>query len=229
VSSFVYFEEPYHRRYAHARHHTYTYHRKLDAQMPPDTPFSFWGWWRDISGLNLIAFQAAAFYKCASGKYSGMIREFTPESELSKLKWSARFYLLAYGGVAVAIALGADFLLWYLVLPRLLGGPVMLLYGMVQHTEMAEESMDIRESTRSFSTNAFNRFIYMNMNYHVEHHLFPTVPFHTLPGLNVEIRSQLPEPDPGFLAISWWSLRTAFQRSFGKVPNENLGRSIPMA
>ena len=105
----------------------------------------------------------------------------------------------------------------------------MLLYGMVQHTEMQEEVMDIRESTRSFSTNALNRFVYMNMNYHVEHHLYPTVPFHALPRLSAKIRSQIPPPDPGFLWISWWSMKTAFQRSFGRVPNQNLGRSIPVA
>ena len=110
LSSFIYFEEPYHRRYAHARHHTYTYHKQYDAQMPQGTPFTFREWWRDIIGLNLFIFQGAAFLKCASGRYSDIIREFTPDSELPKLKWSARIYLLGYAAVGVAIALGAEFL-----------------------------------------------------------------------------------------------------------------------
>ena len=40
----------------------------------------------------------------------------------------------------------------------------------------------------------------MNMNYHVEHHMFPMVPFHALPRLHALIRDDLPEPSPSILA-----------------------------
>ncbi|WP_198954384.1 fatty acid desaturase, partial [Kineosporia sp. R_H_3] len=36
-----------------------------------------------------------------------------------------------------------------------------------------------------------NRFLYWNMNYHVEHHMFPTVPYHRLPELHEEIKGDL--------------------------------------
>ena len=32
--------------------------------------------------------------------------------------------------------------------------------------------------------NPINRFLYLNMNYHVEHHMFPLVPYHNLPKLH---------------------------------------------
>ena len=32
--------------------------------------------------------------------------------------------------------------------------------------------------------NPISRFIYWNMNYHVEHHMFPMVPYHALPRLH---------------------------------------------
>ncbi len=44
VTSLLYFEEPLHRRYTHANHHTYTWHVGKDSQMPFDTPMDFRGW-----------------------------------------------------------------------------------------------------------------------------------------------------------------------------------------
>ena len=36
--------------------------------------------------------------------------------------------------------------------------------------------------------NPISRFVYWNMNYHVEHHMFPMVPYHALPALHAEIK-----------------------------------------
>jgi fatty acid desaturase len=38
------------------------------------------------------------------------------------------------------------------------------------------------------------RFIYWNMNYHVEHHMFPMVPYHRLPELHEEMKAYCPPP-----------------------------------
>ena len=48
--------------------------------------------------------------------------------------------------------------------------------------------------------NAVNRFIYWNMNYHVEHHMFPMVPYHALPRLHEAIKHDLPAPSRSILA-----------------------------
>jgi fatty acid desaturase len=53
-----------------------------------------------------------------------------------------------------------------------------------------------------------SRVLYWNMNYHIEHHLYPTVPFHALPALNAAIRDQLPEPSASLLAAHVEILRT---------------------
>jgi fatty acid desaturase len=36
------------------------------------------------------------------------------------------------------------------------------------------------------------RFLYWNMNYHVEHHMFPMVPYHALPRLHEAIKADCP-------------------------------------
>ena len=226
ISSILYFEEPCYRRYAHARHHTYTWINGLDAQMPFATPMTFSGWLLEISGIGYFVHILKVTLRNALGNFSDEVRDFTPESELPRLKRSARIFLSVYAGIAIAIGLGAEFLLWYLVLPRLLGNPLLYLYTLIQHVDMEEDQLDLRRSTRSFVTNAFSRFLYMNMNYHVEHHMYPTVPFHALPALNESIRDQLPEPDPGFFLTNYRVLKTIIARSLGRSPMANQGKSI---
>jgi fatty acid desaturase len=42
--------------------------------------------------------------------------------------------------------------------------------------------------------NPIFRFIYWNMNYHVEHHMFPMVPYHALPRLHRLLLPDMPKP-----------------------------------
>ena len=59
---------------------------------------------------------------------------------------------------------------------------------------LREDVKDHRHSTRSIRLNPILSFIYWNMEYHIEHHLFPSVPSYNLPKLHKEIKDQLPEP-----------------------------------
>jgi fatty acid desaturase len=44
------------------------------------------------------------------------------------------------------------------------------------------------------------RFLYWNMNFHIEHHMFAAVPFYNLPRLHALMAHDYPIPLPGFLA-----------------------------
>ena len=49
--------------------------------------------------------------------------------------------------------------------------------------------------------NPIFRFLYWNMNYHVEHHLFPLIPYHALPALHANDQGAVPRrPIPAPLA-----------------------------
>ena len=72
--------------------------------------------------------------------------------------------------------------------------------GMTQHAGLAENVTDHRLNTRTVYMNPITRFIYWNMNYHLEHHMFPMVPYHRLRDLHEEIRSDLPPPAPSIAA-----------------------------
>lgn len=215
VTSLIYMEEPLHRRYTHTNHHSYTWHVGKDSQMPFDTPMTFSGWLLEISGLALLRFHLLSMARLVAGVYTPTMRMVAPESELPRMTRNARAFAAIYMALAGLIAAGYLWPLWMLLLPRIMGAPVMQLFTITQHVELQENSPSILESTRSFRTGWLGRFLYMNMNHHVEHHLYPQVPFHALPELGKAVEDQVPDPDPGFFRTSLEVLWVVARRSLG--------------
>lgn len=215
-TSFIYMEEPLHRYHTHTNHHAYTWHTNIDSQMPFATPMGFWGWLQEMSSIGLLRFHVRTMFQLVLGRPALIVQQVTPAKDLPKMIRNARLLLLAYLLLAYAIVgLGQEWLWWYLVLPRLLGAPVMLLFTMIQHVEMQEDAPSVVDSSRSFVSNWIVEFLYCNMNYHIEHHLYPMVPFYNLPKLSALIADQLPEPDPGFWRTNLEVLLLVVKRSLG--------------
>ncbi len=215
-TSLIYVEEPLHRRYTHTNHHTYTWFVGKDSQMPFDTPMDFKGWLLEITGLGLAQFHLHALLRLTVGNFSPMMREVFPEAELPKLTRNARIFVLIYAALAGLVIMGQIWPLLFFVIPRIIGAPVMLLFTLIQHVELQENSPSIVQSTRSFTTSWLGRFLYMDMNNHVEHHLYPQVPYYALPDLHRAIKDQLPENDPGFWRTNLQVLSVVFRRSLGR-------------
>ena len=70
---------------------------------------------------------------------------------------------------------------------------------MTQHLGLPEDIKDHRYTTRSVRFNPIFSFLYWHMKYHVEHHMFPSVPSYNLPKLSNLIKDQLPPPKKGFI------------------------------
>lgn len=215
LTSFIYLEEPLHRRYSHTNHHTYTWHVGKDSQMPFDTPMTIAGWLLEVSGIALLRFQLVVLGRLAAAHPSAEMVRFTPSGEMPKMIRNARIMVLLYAGLGALVVTGVMWPLWFLLLPRLLGGPVMLMFTLTQHVELQENSPSILESTRSCHTNWLGRFLYLNMHHHVEHHLYPQVPFHGLPALSVALADRVPQPDPGFCRTNWEVFLVTLRRSLG--------------
>jgi fatty acid desaturase len=80
-------------------------------------------------------------------------------------------------------------------LPRLYGAWHHVMTGLLQHLGLAENVTDHRLNTRTVLMNPISRFIYLNMNYHVKHHMFTMVPYYQLPELHELIKNDLPAPE----------------------------------
>ena len=54
--------------------------------------------------------------------------------------------------------------------------------------------LDHRLNSRTVYMNPVVRFLYLNMNYHIEHHMFPMVPYYSLPALHEKLKADMPKP-----------------------------------
>lgn len=76
------------------------------------------------------------------------------------------------------------------LIPMLVINTLVNIRGMSQHTMLPDHADPIR-GTRSILTNRVTAFFMCNENYHLEHHLYPGVPWYNLPRLHAALREQL--------------------------------------
>ena len=163
----------------HLEHHRYTQDPERDPELAV-APLRTWGQyaWR-VSGAQYWGRQIRVLSRFAAGRVT---EPYIPRSERGPIVREARAFLASYAAVGVlsAVTGGAAFLLWFWIVPVLLGQPVLRLYLMAEHTG-CPTSPDMLENSRTIHTNALVRFLAWNMPYHAEHHAYASIPFHALP------------------------------------------------
>ena len=196
IASFCMVRNPVTWRYSHARHHTDTIIVGRDPEivaMRPPALFrivmNFFGIFDAWNGWVRMLYNA-------SGRIHPEEASYIPEQEQAGVIRIARIWVVIYAGViALALAMGSILPLMVIGLPRLYGAWHHVLTGVMQHAGLAENVTDHRLNSRTVLINPVSRFIYWNMNYHVEHHMFPMVPYHRLPDLHAAIKHDLPAPN----------------------------------
>ena len=152
--------------------------------------------------------------------------------ERHKVFRTARIYLALLALVAVSLSLCTAGLPAMLVgLTTLYGGWLTIVFGVTQHAGLSEDVLDHRLNSRTIYMNPIFRFLYWNMNYHVEHHMFPMVPYHALPKLHEAVKDDCPTPYRSLFA-AWCEIvpqfssrsRTPHITSNGVSPRE---RPVP--
>ena len=153
-------------------------------------------------------------------------KTFIPESEYGKVVIQARIYLLIYASViALSIFTGSILPLIFVGLPAIYGSWLLHIYGFTQHAGLAENVLDHRLNCRTVYMNFIHRYLYWNMNYHVEHHMFPLVPYHNLPRLHALVKADMPKPYSG-LWEAWREIIPAVLRQ-AKDPSYYVERKLP--
>ena len=119
--------------------------------------------------------------------------DFVPKSEHGKTFWIARLYIAIFAGIILlSLALGSLMPVVLVGLPTFYGNWLHNLLSATQHAGLIEDFPDHRLNSRTVYMNPLLRFIYCNMNYHIEHHMYPMVPFYSLPELHDEIKADCP-------------------------------------
>lgn len=196
IASFMMVRNPVEWRWSHTRHHTDTIIVGRDPEIVFMRPIELARVMLNVFGI-LDAFHGwKTMLHQAAGHIDAEVRDYVPEMERAKLVRIARIWTLIYGATIVAaIAMGSILPLMLIGLPRLYGAWHHVMTGLLQHGGLADNVTDHRLNSRTVYMNPVSRFIYWNMNYHVEHHMFPMVPYHALPALHALIKDDLPAPN----------------------------------
>jgi fatty acid desaturase len=186
-------------RQFHFAHHRFTQNPSRDpelAQPAPDTMRSYL--WR-ASGLPNWQRRLTVTLRHA---LTGQVPEpFVPARMRKGVVREARIVWIGYVLVLlVSLMLRRADALIYWIFPLLAGQPCLRLFLMAEHTGCVL-SDNMLANTRTTTTNGALRLLSWQMSYHVEHHCFPSVPFHSLARVNLAIRDRVEVVAPGYLAV----------------------------
>ena len=221
---------------SHALHHRATCHAAQDGEVVLPVRFSLR---RASVWLGLLAWNPAVTWarlkttwRHARGDIRGDWYEYVLPEDNQELRrrhrnW-ARFLLLGHGSLAAIFILTGH---WFLIIVFTFGTQYCswlgFLCGVPQHYGMNPEVPDFRYNTRTFTCSWLPAFYYWNMQYHLEHHMYPAVPFYNLPKLRQALEHDLPPATHG-LRATWRELLTIKARASAD-PNYRFVPEVPGA
>ena len=201
IACFMLMRNPVVWRASHVRHHTDTIivgrDPEIVAMRPPDLARIALNFFGIIDTYVLVK----RMILHASGRLHPEEATYVRDADRGRVFLVARIWLLIYAATAgVAVWMGSILPFMVIGLPRLYGAWHHVMTGVLQHLGLAENVTDHRLNTRTVLMNPISRFIYLNMNYHVEHHMFTMVPYYRLPQLHELIKHDVPPPEPSIFA-----------------------------
>ena len=122
-----------------------------------------------------------------------------PESKRAAVVAEARIYTALYALLlALSLWLSSALLLWVWVVPLMIGQLFLRPYLYAEHTG-CDRTRSAFHNTRTTYTGAFVKWFAWNMPYHVEHHAYPSIPFHALPKLNEIVDGEIVHRGRGYI------------------------------
>lgn len=200
-ASFMMLRDPTVWRWSHVRHHSDTIVVGRDPEVVLRRPPQIHEW---VMGLFSLSSGPKAMRRTvvhATGRISAADRSYIPQSAQRKVQFEAMGFVAIWGAVlAWCIVSRSATPLLFFVGPSFYGAWLVHMFGTTQHLGLQENVLDHRLNTRTVYMNPVLRFLYWNMNYHCEHHMYPTVPSHALPKLHQAIKDDLVTPTPSVVA-----------------------------
>jgi fatty acid desaturase/nitrite reductase/ring-hydroxylating ferredoxin subunit len=228
ISSFMTLREAFLWRWSHSRHHTNTIIVGLDPEIQVKRPADLVKILLDFFNIMSGPPEVWRIIRHAFGNPNSDVRNFVPEEERWKMYWSSRVYVGIFVVFGIwSYAIGSFLPMMFIGLPRFYGGWLHQLLGLTQHAGLGEDTYDHRENTRTVYVNPVFRYLYMNMNYHLEHHTIPMIPYHALPKLHEAIKDQTPTPYPNLWAV-YKEMIPALIKQATEDPNYTIKRDIPV-
>ena len=193
-------------RASHRRHHLYTLHPPEDLEVVLPIKFTL----KDfllrafINPLGVFELPRQTF-KTAIGRVEGeWPQKLFPVDDLDARRRLAQWARILLVGHIVSTVVFVSLGLWMVPLlttfAPFYGSWLLYLCNNTQHVGLKDNVSDFRLAARTFELNPFVRFLYWQMNYHIEHHMYAAVPFHRLKKLHAAIAADTPKPPRSFTA-----------------------------
>jgi fatty acid desaturase len=183
------------------KHHQFTVHHGLDGEVVLPQKFPLLNWLL-IFTINLpgLYYLIRTHLYYSFGKIppeAAWTKEIFPESAPKKrselFNWS-RVILIGHAVlIGLCIAAG-EWILIPIALTPFYCGWLATLCGFPQHAGLPPDVPDFRKSCRTMLLNPVSAYFYWNMHYHIEHHMYASVPFFKLPKLHKAIAHDCPPP-----------------------------------
>ncbi len=216
-------------RWSHSRHHTYTMQTGVDPEIPTGRPPNLLIHFLDIFYLYNGLLAIWNLIQHSLGIPSKKVRAYVPEDEYRRMFWAARgVVLLHLAVIALSVALNSLLPVLFFGLPRFYGAFVQWAFIMQQHAGLPEGSWDHRLACRSLRLWFPLRFLFQNMEHHIEHHIYPIVPSHQLPKLSRRIADSMPPKYKMLFGGGFWQMESTLVRQ-RKDPSVSIVHEIPTA
>ena len=210
-TNFVFF------RTSHVRHHQYTVHAGLDLEVVQPLKIRRRDWLY-VFTINLPGMRWAILntVRHGLGNLEGEWehRIFSDENARGRrdlVRW-ARVLVLGHIVLAAAfIYLGLWPMLILVTFGSFYAGWLNFLCTLTQHTGLPPNVPDFRIICRTVKLNPIFAFLYWQMNYHVEHHMYAGVPFYRLARLRRTIEADIPPAYDG-LWSAWKDILTFLRK-----------------
>ena len=215
-------------RWSHARHHTDTLITGRDPEITAQVPPPVTTLLLNLVGVRHCISELRKMVLNALGRLDQDESTFVPQSEWPRIMREARLWMVVYTALLLVCLLTHSLLpLLFVGLPSFYGAWLYLFFGLTQHAGMPENVLDHRLNCRTVMMNPVFRFLYWNMNYHVDHHMFPMVPYHALPALHEAIKQDCPTA----YASTWAAYKEILPVLFQQLrdPTYHVQRVLPAA
>lgn len=181
----------------HMAHHRWTNLPGKDPELAGAKPATRREWFWHVSGLPYWWSELRLMARLVAGRVTDdFVAEGAKRRVIAEARWMVGIY-----GLAGASLFWTPLLLWVWGVPVLLGQPVLRLYLLAEHGDCPEVA-NMFENTRTTFTTRVVRWLAWNMPYHVEHHVWPTVPFHRLPEVHGLMKGELRVTAEGYAAFT---------------------------
>lgn len=193
-----FYNADYYRRY-HQWHHRFTHQPGLDPELEEPPPGTLAGYLLELSGIPWWIGKLRGHAAGLRGDFDG--RPYIPAEASPAVTRSIRLQVGVYTVLLAASLWQANgALFWFWLLPLAVGQPLLRFVLMAEHGGCSTDSDGLR-NTRTTLTLAPLSWLMWEMPYHVEHHLYPSVPFHALAEAHRHLAPHEVHTGQGYLAL----------------------------